>query len=177
MLNRFFLLLLGEDLLEGGTHKLGSLELILLQKHRFVHSFDGRGNNDSAADSISRSGLVEGVDLVQKILKIILPSELVLEKFLVTSAKGSHGTLCTGVVPVESLSELLVQIHVRWKTGDLVLLENRNVDHVVEQKAASENEVHGENKELGSVIGGVLEEFGPGGARVGAAQTSKSAGD
>ena len=53
-------------------------------------TFDGRGNDNSAADSRSRSGLVEGVDLVQKILKIILPSELVLEKFLVTSANLSY---------------------------------------------------------------------------------------
>ena len=46
-----------------------------------------------------------------------------------------------------------------------------------EDVPASENEVHGKDKELGSVIGGVLEEFGPGGARVGAAQTGESAGD
>ena len=46
-----------------------------------------------------------------------------------------HGALSTGVVPVEALGELLVQVHVRWETGDLVLLEHRHVNHVVEQEA------------------------------------------
>ena len=55
--------------------------------------------------------------------------------------------------------------------------DKKSYDKNNENVPASENEVHGKNKELGSVIGGVLEEFGPGGARVGAAQTGESAGD
>lgn len=156
---RFTILWLGKYFAECSSHKFGWFVLIVLKDHGFGHTLKSGWNHNVWWINCSR--LAEGIDLVEEILQVIFPSQLVLEEFDVSSAKWSHGALSAWVIPVKSDGEDVVKIPIGWGKSNFILFEDGNIDHVVGEECECNAKVHEQNQNFGTMISSCLQLLSP----------------